>query len=69
MFFYLFFHKFLLTIIFLEIAKEVLPQQEYTENEIEDELAGIRVQLAFIYQITDRQTQASELYESVLKKK
>merc|ERR1712137_387435 len=52
-----------------KIAKEILPQQEYTEKEIIDELAGIKVQLAYIYQLTNREAEAIELYESVLKNK
>jgi len=52
-----------------KIAREILPQQDFTEKEIEDELAGITVQLAYIYQLTGRESKAVELYETILKNK
>jgi len=51
------------------VCKETLTAQEFSEEEITDELAAIRVQLGYIYQLTDRTDAAMEIYEDVLKAK
>lgn len=49
------------------LGQETLVEEEYTKEEIEDELAPISVQLAFVQQAQDRTTEALEGYKKVLK--
>ncbi|KAF9582734.1 hypothetical protein BGW38_010828, partial [Lunasporangiospora selenospora] len=53
----------------LEEAKEICREtlRDYEEEEIEQELAIILVQTAYVYQLLGRTEQAREIYQSVLK--
>jgi signal recognition particle subunit SRP72 len=42
-------------------------RDEYTEADIEQELAVIVVQLAYVYQLQGKTEQAIELYQSIVK--
>jgi hypothetical protein len=53
----------------LDACKESLTAQDYPENEIAEEAAGIRTQLAYIYQLTNRSELANEIYEDIIKLK
>ncbi|KAI5057233.1 hypothetical protein GOP47_0027248 [Adiantum capillus-veneris] len=51
------------------LGQEALVEEEYTKDEIEDELAPISVQLAFVQQAQDRSVEALEAYNKLLKQK
>ncbi|CAG8579690.1 12474_t:CDS:10, partial [Cetraspora pellucida] len=49
------------------ICRKSLTEDDYNEEEIEQELGTINVQLAYLYQLQGRITEAIELYQNVLK--
>lgn len=51
------------------IGQEMLIEEEYTSEEIENELAPISVQLAYVQQAQDRTMEALERYKQQLKQK
>eukprot|EP00250_Pteridium_aquilinum_P018954 c24238_g7_i1 orf=49-2124(-) len=51
------------------LGQEALVEEEYTKEEIEEELAPISVQLAFVQQAQDHATEALEAYNKLLKLK
>ncbi|GAB5589568.1 Signal recognition particle subunit SRP72 [Umbelopsis nana] len=50
-----------------KICRESMVRDEYTEADIEQELAVIVVQLAYVYQLQGKTEQAIELYQSIVK--
>lgn len=53
----------------LEACRRSLTEDEATEEEIEEELAGIRIQLAYCLQMMGENEQAAKIYNDVLKQK
>ncbi|CAG8590246.1 10636_t:CDS:10, partial [Ambispora leptoticha] len=51
------------------ICRKSLSQEDYSEKEIEQELATIIIQLAYVYQLQGRTNEAIDLYQSVIKSK
>ncbi|KNC99257.1 uncharacterized protein SPPG_05512 [Spizellomyces punctatus DAOM BR117] len=51
------------------LCRESLAAEQYSEEEIQQELAVIAVQLAYVHQLQGRSAEAIELYETVLKLK
>ncbi|MCO5562108.1 hypothetical protein L7F22_015734 [Adiantum nelumboides] len=51
------------------LGQEALVEEEYTKEEVEDELAPISVQLAFVQQAQERSVEALEAYNKLLKQK
>ncbi|CAG8762271.1 16660_t:CDS:10, partial [Dentiscutata erythropus] len=49
------------------ICRKSLSDDDYSEEEIEQELGTINVQLAYLYQLQGRTAEAIDLYQSVLK--
>jgi len=52
-----------------ELCRETLASEEYTPEEIEDEAAIIRVQLAYVNQISGDKDSALSMYRETLKNK
>ncbi|CAG8580256.1 1728_t:CDS:2 [Diversispora eburnea] len=53
----------------VQICKKSLTEEDYSEQEVEQELSTINVQLAYVYQLQGRISEAIEIYQSVLKLK
>ncbi|RHZ81438.1 hypothetical protein Glove_120g197 [Diversispora epigaea] len=53
----------------IKICKKSLSEEDYSEQEVEQELSTINVQLAYVYQLQGRISEAIEIYQSVLKLK
>ncbi|CAG8463295.1 8731_t:CDS:10 [Paraglomus occultum] len=49
------------------LCRQSLAEEDYTEQEIEQELSTVLVQLAYLYQLRGKAAEATELYQSVLK--
>ncbi|KAL1916119.1 uncharacterized protein VTP21DRAFT_6123 [Calcarisporiella thermophila] len=52
-----------------QLCKKTLSEQKLTQEEIDQEMAVILVQLAYVYQLQGRHSKAIELYQTVLKYK
>eukprot|EP01135_Chromosphaera_perkinsii_P005038 Nk52_evm15s311 gene=Nk52_evmTU15s311 len=52
-----------------EICKQTLEEEDFSEEEIESELAVMKVQMALVYQLNGKTEEALEMYNSVLKTK
>ncbi|RUS30933.1 hypothetical protein BC938DRAFT_478737, partial [Jimgerdemannia flammicorona] len=63
------FHFFWGGVFFSELCRSSLSDEDYSDEEIERELAVIVVQLAYVYQLRGMVAEAAELYQSVLKTK
>ncbi|CAG8534408.1 6203_t:CDS:10 [Acaulospora colombiana] len=51
------------------MCKESLSEEDYSEEEIEQELSTINVQLAYVFQLQGQISEAIDIYQSVLKSK
>ena len=48
------------------MCRTSLAQDDYTEDEIEAELAVIKAQLAYVFQVQGQSEKAAQIYQSVL---